>query len=208
MLGTRPDIDFAVIKMSQYSANPSPDHLNKALHIVRYLMYTRNYEIVFDGNSDEGFMAYCDSDWASDPDDRKSHTGMIIQLAAAPICWVSHKQKTVALSSTEAEYMALSDSCRQLEWLRSLFNEIGIPIQSLPLCGDNQGSIFLASNPIQERRTKHIDIRFHHIREKIENGNVELFYVQTEDNIADILTKNLALVKFKKFRDLLGITFL
>ena len=93
-------------------------------------------------------------------------------------------------------------------WLRSLFNEIGISIQSLPLCGDNQGSIFLASNPIQERRTKHIDIRFHYIRERVEMRQVKLFYVRTDDNIADILTKNLALVKFKKFRDLLGITFL
>ena len=76
---------------------------------------------------------------------------MIVKLANGPISWVSHKQKTIALSSTEAEYMALSDSCQQLMWLRSLFNEIGIPIQSLPLLGDNQGSIFLASNPIQER---------------------------------------------------------
>ena len=92
-------------------------------------------------------------------------------------------------------------------WLRSLFNEIGISIQSLPLLGDNQGSIFLASNPIQERRTKHIDRRFHYIRERVELNEVELFYVHTEDNIADILTKNLALVKFTKFKDLSGITF-
>jgi len=92
-------------------------------------------------------------------------------------------------------------------WLRSLFNEIEISIQSLPLLGDNQGSIFLASNPIQERRTKHIDIHFHDIRERVKLNEVELFYVRTEDNIADILTKNLALVKFTKFKDLLGINF-
>ena len=207
MLGTRPDIAFAVIKLSQFSANPSKDHLQKSYHILRYLLHTRNYELVFDGLLDAGFMAFCDSDWASDIDDRKSHTGMIIKLANGPISWVSHKQKTIALSSTEAEYMALSDSCRQLMWLRSLFNEIGIPIQSLPLLGDNHGSIFLASNPIQERRTKHIDIRFHYIRERVEMGQIELFYVQTEDNIADILTKNLAIVKFSKFKDLLGIEF-
>ena len=77
MLGTRPDIAFAVIKLSQYSANPSKDHYPKSLHILRYLLYTRNYELVFDGLLDAGFLAYCDSDWASDPDDRKSHTGMI-----------------------------------------------------------------------------------------------------------------------------------
>jgi len=111
MLGTHPDIAFAVIKLSQYSANPSKDHYAKSLHILCYLLYTRSYELVFDGLSDAGFLAYCNSDWASDPDDQKSHTGMIIQLANGPISWVSHKQKTVALSSTEAEYMALSDSC-------------------------------------------------------------------------------------------------
>ena len=143
----------------------------------------------------------------SDPDDRKSHTGMIIKLATGPICWTSHKQKTVALSSTEAEYMALSDSCRQLMWLKSLFSEIGITIAVLPLCGDNQGSIFLGSNPVQERRTKHIDIRYHYIRECIESKEIELFYVPTDDNIADVLTKNLALIKFQKFRDNLGILF-
>ena len=208
MLGTRPDIAFAVIKLSQYSANPSQDHYNKALHIIRYLIDNRSGKVVYDGKSNAGILAYCDSDWASDPDDRKSHTGMIIQMATGPVSWVSHKQKTVALSSTEAEYMAMSDSCRQLMWLRSLFNEIGFPVQTLPLCGDNQGSIFLASNPIQEKRTKHIDIRYHYIRERIEQEEVELFYVRTEDNIADILTKNLALIKFKKFKDLLGLRFI
>lgn len=207
MLGTRPDIAFAVIKLSQYSANPSPDHLAKALYIVRYLLGTMNYAVVFDGNSDKGIIVYSDSDWASDPDDRKSHTGMITKLATGPICWTSHKQKTVALSSTEAEYMALSDSCRQLMWIRSLFSEIGFNIATLPLCGDNQGSIFLGSNPVQERRTKHIDIRYHYIRERIESNEVDLYYIPTNDNVADLLTKNLALVKFKKFRDQLGIIF-
>ena len=144
--------------MSQYSANPSKDHLAKALYIVRYLLHTQNYELVFDGSSQEGFLAHCDSDWASDADDRKSHTGMIVKLANGPICWTSHKQKTVALSSTEAEYMALSDSCRQLMWIKSLFSEIGIEIKSLPLCGDNQGALFIAQNQVQERQSKHIAI--------------------------------------------------
>ena len=207
MLGTRPDIAYAVIKLSQYSANPSKDHLSKGIHIIRYLIHTRNYKIVFDGNSLEGFLAHSDSDWASDPDDRRSHTGMLVQLANGPISWVSHKQKTVALSSTEAEYMALSDSCRQLIWLKSLFAEIGCDIESLPLLGDNQGSEFLASNPIQERRTKHIDIRYHYIREKIESGDVQLYYVPSNDNVADIFTKNLALVNFKRCRDRLGLIF-
>ena len=130
---------------------------------------------------------------------------MIIKLANGPISWVSHKQKTIVLSSTEAEYMALSDSCQQLMWLRSLFNEIGISIQSLPLCGDNQGSIFLASNPIQERRTKHIDIRYHFIRYTIEEGKIRLTYCPTEDMTADIFTKALTSLKAKHFASSMGL---
>ena len=132
-LGTRADIAYSVAKMSQYSSNPSEDHLNKVYYILRYLVGTQDYELVFDGLSDAGFMAYCDSDWASNIDDQKSHTGMIVQLANGPVSWVSHKQKTIVLSSTEAKYMALSDSCQQLMWLQSLFNEIGISIQPLLL---------------------------------------------------------------------------
>ena len=207
MLGTRPDIGYAVIKLSQYSANPSPDHLKKALWIVRYLISTPKYKLVFDGSSSEGFITFADSDWASDPDDRKSHTGMIIKLASGPICWTSRKQKSTALSSTEAEYMALSDSSRQLIWIKSLLFELGFDLSSLPLMGDNQGSIFLASNPIQEKRTKHIDIKYHFIREHVQSGKVDLYYVPTADNIADILTKNLAAVRFKRLRDNLGLVF-
>ena len=90
---------------------------------------------------------------------------MVVTLANSPISWTSHKQKTVALSSTEAEYMALSDSSQQLMWIRSVLSEIGIEIRSLPLCGDNQGALFIAQNPVQERRSKHIEICYHYVRE-------------------------------------------
>ena len=96
-------------------------------------------------------MAYSDSDWATDPSNRKSHTGYLIKFANAPVCWVSHQQKTIALSSTEAEYMALSDCARQIRWIENLFGELGFPLESIPLIGDNQGSLFLSSNEVQEK---------------------------------------------------------
>jgi hypothetical protein len=105
-------------------------------------------------------------------------------------------QKTVALSSTEAEYMSLSDASRQLVWIRSLMHELRFMIGPLPLCGDNQGAIFIASNPVQEKWTKHIDICYHYIREVVEQGQVHLFFIPTEKNIADLLTKNLSHDKF------------
>ena len=95
--------------------------------------------------------------------------------------------------------MALSDSCRQLMWIKSLFSKISIEIKSLPLCGDNQGALFIAQNPVQERQSKHIAIRYHYVCEGVELGEIELFYVPTNDNVADIFTKNLAYLKFEKF---------
>jgi hypothetical protein len=108
MLGTRPDIAFAVIKMSQFSANPGQKHLDKAMYIMRYLVGTQDYSIVYDGVKAEGLIAYTDLDWAADQIKRRSTTGYFATLAGGIICWQSCLQKTVALSSTEAEYMALS----------------------------------------------------------------------------------------------------
>src|SRR6266404_6252899 len=164
MLGTRPDIAYAVTKLAQFAANPSEEHLNRALYICRYLLGTADYALIYDGKSDGGLIAYADSDWASDPNTRKSTTGYLIKLANGIFSWNSRAQKSVAQSSTEAEYMSISDTCRQLVWIRSLFKELGINLGPIPLCGDNQGSIFLASNPVQEKWIKHIDIHYHYIQ--------------------------------------------
>src|ERR1700733_4006563 len=207
MLGTRPDIAFAVIKMSQFSANPSKTHLDKAIYIMRYLVGTQDYKIVYNGKKGEGLQAYTDSDWAADEIKRRSTTGYFATLASGSVCWQSRLQKTVALSSTEAEYMALSDTGRQVVWIESLFQELGYNMQQIPICADNQGSIFIGSNPVQKRRTKHIDIRYHYICELIEDKKVSVFFIPGTENPADMLTKNLAAEKFLKFWEHLGIIF-
>ena len=207
MLGTRPDIAFAVTKMSQFAANPTEEHLNKALYICRYLLGTPHYALVYDGKSNGGLLAYADSDWASDPITRKSTTGYLVKLANGVFSWNSRAQKSIALSSTEAEYMSLSDTSRQLVWIRTLFKEIGIDLGPIPLCGDNQGSIFLASNPVQEKRIKHIDLRYHYIHEIIRQKQVELLFIEGAENPADLFTKNLGRIKFQKFREQLGLEF-
>src|SRR5882672_3979875 len=181
MLETRPNISYAVIKLSQFSANPSKEHLDRALYICRYLLSTPNYDLVFNGSSKEGLIAFSDSDWASDPVMCHSTTGYIIQLAHGPVSWLSHRQKTVALSSTKAEYMALSDCCRQVVWIRLLFEELGFKLSIIPICGDNQGSIFLSSNPVQERCTKYIDIYYHFIHECIKDGKVKAIHVDGDE---------------------------
>jgi hypothetical protein len=209
MIGTRSDISYAVTKLAQYSANPSQEHLNAALHICRYLVGTREYKLVYNGKQQGGLIAYANSDWNTDPNNgRRPQTGFFLQLAGGAVTWTSRTQKTVALSSTEAEYYALSDTSCQLAWIRNLFEEIGMPIKGgIPLCGNNQGSIFTAQNPLLDKRLKHIDIKYYHIRQEICRGCVALYFVEGSKNPADLLTKNLPRVKFMLFCPELGLVF-
>ena len=103
--------------------------------------------------------------------------------------------------------MALSDTARQAVWIQSLLRELGYKIPTIPICGDNQGSIFIGSNPVQERRSKHIDIRYHYVRQLIIEKKIELFFVEGAENPADLFTKNLGVQKFSKFREQLGLEF-
>ena len=163
MLGTCPDIFYAVIKMAQFASNPSSDHMNKAKQIIHYLGSSPDLSLVFYGSSDKSVIAFCDSDWASDKIKRKSQTGYFFQLAGASISWQSCAQKTIALSSTETEYRALCDCCKQAKWIKTLLSELRINVEPIPINGDNQGSIFLGSNPIEGNRSKHIAIQYHFV---------------------------------------------
>jgi len=202
MLGTRPDIAFAVTHLSCHAANPSQDHLNKVLYICRYLIGMSTYSLVYNGGSSAGLIACTDSDWGSDPTSHLLQTGFYLKLADGLISWTSHAQKTIAYSSTEAEYMALSNCTCQVTWIQSLLSELGYKLKAIPICGDNQGSIFMASNPIMEPCSKHINICM-----SVTKGNVELFFIDGAENPTDLLTKNLPCEKFAKFRAQLGLQF-
>ena len=136
-------------------------------------------------------MACANSDWASNPVDQQSTTGYMVKLTDGIFSWNSRAQHTVALSSTEAEYMSLSDTSQQLVWIKLLLIELGIDLGPIPLCGDNQGSIFMALNPVQKCRIKHIDIRFHYVHKIVEQHKVELFFISSTENPVDMFTKNL-----------------
>jgi len=136
-----------------------------------------------------------------------TQSGYFLKLAGGAILWTSRAQKTIALSSTEAEYMALSDCACQVVWMHTLLGELSYPLKPVPICGDNQGSIFITSNPVTEKRSKHIDIRFHYIREVIERKLVEVFFIDGDKNPADLLTKNLDSPKFLLFRPEYGLSF-
>ena len=146
MLGTRPDIALVVTHLSHHSTNPSQDHLSKALYICHYVIGTSTYSLVYNGRSGAGLTTCTDSDWGSDPTSRLLQTGFYLKLADGLISWTSCVQKTIVYLSTEAEYMALSDCACQVTWIQSLLSELSYKLNAIPICSDNQGSIFMASN--------------------------------------------------------------
>jgi hypothetical protein len=206
MICTRPDIAYAVIRLSQYMSNPTPQHVKAAKYVLRYLIGTQEYAIQYNGRSDSGLIGYSDADWAENKNDRHSTTGYVFLIAEGAVTWLSRKQKTVALSSMESEYMALCDSAKQCAWMHTMLKELDIE-QKEPttLCCDNHGAIFFTKNPKIESRSKHIDIRYHYVREFVEQGNAELYAVPTEEQIADIMTKSLAYQKQSYFSGRLGL---
>ena len=206
-IGTRPDIAFVAMRLSRFNNNPTEEHIKYARYVLRYLKGTKELKIKYDGASDAGLIRFSDSDWGENRDDRHSTSGHVFLMANGAISWASQQQKMVALSVGEAEYMELASTGRQAAWLKSFSGEIGFPIEDpIPLCLDNQAAIFLTINPAVERRTKHIDIRHHYIREQYEEKVVEPFHIAGEENPADLFTKSLPVVKVEKFRSKIGLS--
>ena len=139
----------------------------------------------------EELNIYCDADWASDAG-RKSVSGYVIMLAGGAVAWSSKKQLTVALSTAEAEYVAATHCAKQVIWHRSLLNEVGIPLPSTStIFSDNQATVSIAHHPEHHTRTKNIDIAHHFLRDLVQDGILNLVYIKTDDNLADIFTKSL-----------------
>jgi hypothetical protein len=214
--GTRPDIAYAVSKVARYVENPGPKHWEAVIRILRYLKGSVNLGIVYDGNTTskdtQGYFSYpkanaqvfVDADHASDKDDRRSVTGYVFMLASGPVSWQSRSQTTVALSSMEAEYMAACAATQEALWLMMLLDQMGIEItKPLVLHEDNQACIDFSKNPGDHKRSKHIDTRYHFVRERVESGDIRLEWIPTTDQIADIFTKALDFGPFQRLKDLL-----
>lgn len=191
---TRPDISYAVQALSQFSSDPGQEHLTAVKRVFRYLKGTRDLSLVYGGPGDwtTTINAYTDADWASN-DDRKSVSGFVFLLAGGAISWSAKKQPIVALSSTESEYIAATHAAKHFVWLRRLFTELGAQQPSpSALFIDNQSAMSLALDDQFHARTKHIDIRYHYIRELVNTDIMSLVYCPTREMLADIMTKGLA----------------
>lgn len=196
---SRPDITFAVNSLSRFTNNPDVTHWAGVKRIFRYLRGTSSYKLKFDGSKTGPIYGYCDADWASDPDERRSVTGYIFIKCDAPISWCSKRQPTVALSTTEAEYMAMSSAAQEALWLRGLSEEIERTSNSpTQIFCDNQGARNLALNGAYQPRTKHIDVRHHFMREKVQAKLLSFMYIPTKKMVADSLTKALSVDKFSE----------
>ena len=207
---TRPDIVHAVSRLASYTANPSLQHASALKRILRYLSGTRTHGITYSALpiKNKGinlFQGYADAAYGN-TDDRKLTSGYVFLAAGGAITWMSKKQQTVALSSTEAEYVAMSDASREALWLRSLYGELSLP-QAKPsvIKGDNNGAIAMTRNPQFHKRSKHIDIKYHWIRDQIDEGAIEIESIRDPEQTADILTKGLAQPKHKRHTEEMGL---
>jgi len=205
MLGTRPDIAYAVGLVSQFNHSPQPEHWVAVKRIFRYLAGTRGLKIQYGSSNHSG--AYSDADWGAGQD-RKSIGGFVFLLNGGAISWASKKQTSIALSTTEAEYMAMTQASKEIIWLQVLIEELGALThieQMSTLYGDNQGALALAHNPEYHARTKHIDIQYHFVRELVWAERVYLEYCTSADMIADVMTKGLPCTTHEKHTTAMGM---
>ncbi|CAJ2640052.1 unnamed protein product [Trifolium pratense] len=203
---TRPDITHAVNIVCQHFQNPTKKDMRAVKRILRYIKGTLTHGLRYLSQSSLTLNAFCDADWAGCPTTRRSTTGYCIFLGSNCISWASKKQPTVSRSSTEAEYRSLATTSAELTWLQHLLHDIGIKLERRPLllC-DNKSAIHLAHNPVFHARTKHIEIDYHFIREKVTTGHLQLQYLPTTQQIADVFTKALGKDSFATFRYKLGV---
>lgn len=204
--GTRPDIAFAVSHLARFCSNYQEEHWKACLHLLKYLKGTRQAYLEYCKQGSAVPFGYSDADWAQNKGDRKSVTGFIFNMAGAPITWSSKGQATIALSSTEAEYVALSATAREALWLRSVLHEMGRELPAATtLYEDNESAMKLVKNPVLHARSKHIDICHHAIRQFAKDGKVQVERKSTDQMIADMLTKPLSGRRIQYLAEMAGI---
>ncbi|CAL5326432.1 unnamed protein product [Camellia sinensis] len=202
----RPDLMFAVSLISRYMAKPTELHLLAAKRILRYLKGTTGLGVFYKNGWCEDLVGYADSEYTRDLEDRKSTSGYLFILGSGAIAWSSRKQPIVTLSTTETEFVAAAACASQAVWMKRILEKLSLEESKCTtiLC-DNSSTIKLSKNPVLYGRSKHIDVRFHFLRDLTREGAVELVYCGTQDQLADMMTKPLTLDAFQRSRSQLGV---
>jgi histone deacetylase 1/2 len=204
---TRPDISFAVNKVCQFLHSPTTVHWSAVKRILRYVNGTLNMGLKIGKSTSMLVSAFSDADWAGCVDDRRSTGGFAVFLGPNLISWSARKQPTVSRSSTEAEYKAVANATAEIMWIQKLLREIQIAHPSIAcLWCDNIGAKYLSANPVFHARTKHIEIDFHFVRERVAHKLLDIRYIHTDDQLADGFTKPLPVAKMKRFRSNLNLS--
>jgi hypothetical protein len=207
---SRPDLSHAASVLSRFVSKWNDTHWAAAKHLLRYIKGMTQLCLTFDAGSDKGSVAmgYADADWGGDLDTRRSTTGYIFKTFGGVVAWKSRRQATVALSTTEAEYMASADATRQAIWLRQLLDDLQMGLkddEAFPILNDNAGAIALSSNPVHHNCSKHIALRHHFLCEKVAEGIVNLAHVPSANNLAALLTKPLPRDTFDQLQERIGL---
>ena len=191
LTASRPDIMFATCICARFQANPKESHMVAIKRIFRYLKGTPNLGLWYPKDTGFNLVGYTDADYAGCRVDRKSTSGSCQFLGQRLVSWFSKKQQSVSTSTAEAEYIAAGSCYAQLLWIRNQLMDYGLTLEKIPIMCDNTSAISIVANPVNHSMTKHIDIRYHFIREHANKGTIELHYVPTEKQLADIFTKPL-----------------
>ncbi|OMO73140.1 Integrase, catalytic core [Corchorus capsularis] len=207
LLITRPDLSFAVNKMAQFMNNPIVVHWQGLKRILCFLKGTASYGILLHSTpSPFKLVAYSDADWAGDTGDRKSVSAFLVYLGGNLISWKSTKQKTVARSSTEAEYKAIANAASELTWVQNLISELGLSCPTAPTIHcDNMGATYISTNPALHSKMKHVSIDFHFVRDKVNAGLLTVNHISSQDQLADLLTKPLPRQRFCHLSSKIGV---
>ena len=206
LTSTRPDLSFTVQSLSQFMHAPRTSHWEALHHTLRYLSHTSGQGILLRATDTLSLQAFSDSDWASCSDSRRSVTGYILLLGNSPISWKSKKQGTVSKSSSEAEYRAMASAASEVAWTVRLLEELGVQkLKHVTLYCDNQSALHIARNLVFHERTKHIEIDCHFTRDKVLEGLLQLSYLPTHSQLADVFTKSMPSPQFKDLLFKLGL---
>ena len=205
-LATRPDLSFAVSLLSRFQADPGIEHWKALLHVVGYIKNTMDYGLTYSRDADLTPLAYVDANYGGCRDTCRSTSGYVFLMAGGAVTWSSKRQATVALSTVEAEYVAMSRCAQQMVWMQTWLDEVEV-VHTMPgvIKGDSQGAIALAKTTKDHGKVKHIDIRHHYIRELVKSESIIFEQIPSADNLADLFTKPLAREHHHRFLTTLNI---
>jgi hypothetical protein len=205
LTASRPDIMFSICMCAMFQASPKECHMMAVKRILRYLRQSPNLGLWYPKGAHFILIGYSDSDYASCKIDRKSTSGTCQLLRRSLVSWSSKKQNSIALSIAEAKCVSMGSCCAQLHWMKQTLLEYGVKFDCIPLLYDNESAMKIATNPIQHKRTKHIDICHQFLRDHVSKGEIVMEGVRTDDQLADIFTKPLDETNFCKFRSELNV---